>query len=327
MVERERQRDGAAAARRERPGVRRRRDVDAPHLDADAAADAQLLRDPRDLAAGGHLDAELADLDDRARLFALLFWFWGLGWVGGESGEEERGRRELAHERKRQTQCAPDRPTCRPTGRPRPRRSRWRGGAREPSRIVEPRVATDETISRPLSLSLAAPTSCRHFLGLQRSSLTIAMRVSTSSFSLFFVLTFSFGAMAAAAARAERLAALAPVAVAYVLRFSRPCVCCVAIQRGSLSVLGVGVSLCVFACVWASGGKAVLLPHHRRRRSFLMCRRRRRARRGRRAAGSPLPPKKQARSNRVQKSPRLTAYPDRAPHYYSITAHPSLPPH
>ena len=57
-----------------------------PHLDADAAADAQLLRDPRDLAGGRHLDAQLADLDDRARLFALLLWRGGRG--GG--GERER---------------------------------------------------------------------------------------------------------------------------------------------------------------------------------------------------------------------------------------------
>ena len=60
-------------------------------LHADAAPDAQLLRDGGDLVVGGHLDAELAHPDHGAGLLALLPAPLGLALVIVDNGDPGQG--------------------------------------------------------------------------------------------------------------------------------------------------------------------------------------------------------------------------------------------
>jgi len=98
----------------------------------------------------------------------------------GEGGGEERERESVLMFVSQRgaaagsSQRAAIRPTERPD-RPSDRPIRFAGpiGAREPR---------DASKHRDAALSAVLLTSCLHFLGLQRSSLTIAMRVRTSSF-------------------------------------------------------------------------------------------------------------------------------------------------
>ncbi len=55
-------------------------------LDADAAADAELLADEGDLGVGRHLDAQLAHAHHRTRLFALLATLLGLAAIVAHDG-------------------------------------------------------------------------------------------------------------------------------------------------------------------------------------------------------------------------------------------------
>ena len=56
-------------------------------FDADAAADAEGFGEVGDLGFGAHFDAELAQFDDGAGLFAFLFAFFGFAFLGVDDGD------------------------------------------------------------------------------------------------------------------------------------------------------------------------------------------------------------------------------------------------